>query len=165
MPSHRQLLTEPHAKGGTATTGLGLFAPGSAGYAGLKAMYPGSPAYDGTYGDEQAIAEYQSIVQASVVSDGGHTFGTVELDYQNAPDLMEVAVGGGGLPGTPFVPTPASPGPGLNPRNIPTIDPTLINPGGGGYGVGDGLASPAATSVNVARQTIGNLISGRSTPR
>lgn len=165
MPSHHQLLTEPHAKGGTATTGLGLFSPGSADYAAMRAMYPGSPAYDGTYGDNEVVTAYQAIVQAPVANDGGHTFGTVNINYQDSPDLSTVVVGGGGLPGTPYSPTPASPGPGLNPRNIPTIDPALIKKGGGGAGVGDGLASPSKTSVGIARQTIGNLIFGKSKPR
>lgn len=164
MPSHRQLLTLPNARGGGATTGLGVFAPGSADYAAMRAMYPGSPAYDGTYGDDQVVAKYDEV-NTSPINDGGHTFGLVNLDYSDAPDLSTVTVGGGGLPGTPYSPTPASPGPGMNPRNIPTIDPALIRRGSGGYGVGDGLASPSNTSVNVARQRIGNLIFGRSTPR
>jgi hypothetical protein len=164
MPSHRQLLTTPAPKGGGATTGLGVFAPGSADYAAMRAMYPGSPAYDGTYDDAHVVAEFETV-SASPINDGGHTFGTVNTDFTDAPDLTTVATGGGGLPGTPYSPTPAAPGPGMNPRNIPTLDPSHIRQGGGGYGVGDGLASPAATSVNIARQRIGNLIFGRSTPR
>jgi hypothetical protein len=127
-------------------------------------MYPGSPAYDGTYGDAQVVTKYDEV-NTSPINDGGHTFGTVNLDYSDAPDLSTVTTGGGGLPGTPYSPTPASPGPGLNPRNIPTIDRSLIRGGSGGYGVGDNLASPANTSRVIARQRIGNLIFGRSTPR
>ena len=166
MPSHRQLLTQPIARGGGATTGLGVFALGSADYTAMRAMYPGSPAYDGTYDDAHVIAKYNEV-NTSPINDGGHTFGLVNLDWAGAPDLSTVAVGGGGLPGTPYSPTPAAPGPGMNPRNIPTIDPAILRDqrGGGGYGVGDGLASPSNTSVNIARQRIGNLIFGRSTPR
>lgn len=164
MSSHRQLLTQPIPHGGGASTGLGIFALGSADYAAMRAMYPGSPAYDGTYDDDHVVAKYNEV-NTSPINDGGHTFGLVNLNFSDAPDLSTVAVGGGGLPGTPYGPTPASPGPGMNPRNIPTIDPALIRRGGGGYGVGDGLASPSNTSVNVARQRIGNLIFGRSTPR
>jgi hypothetical protein len=127
-------------------------------------MYPGSPAYDGSYDDAHVIAKYEEV-NTSPINDGGHTFGLVNLDYADAPDLSTVVVGGGGLPGTPYSPTPASPGPGMNPRNIPTIEPALISRGGGGYGVGDGTVSPSTTSVNVSRQRIGNLIFGRSTPR
>jgi hypothetical protein len=127
-------------------------------------MYPGAPAYDGTYDDTHVIAKYNEV-NTSPINDGGHTFGLVNRDYSDAPDLSTVRTGGGGLPGTPYSPTPASPGPGMNPRNIPTIDPALIRRGGGGYGIGDGLSSPSDTSVNVARQRIGNLIFGRSTPR
>jgi len=164
MPSHRQLLTVPAPKGGNASTGLGMFAQGSADYSALRAQFPGSPAYDGTY-DDAAVVNLYNTVQTSPVNDGGHTFGTVNIDYSDAPNLAEVAVGGGGLPGTPYSPTPASPGPGMNPRNIPTLDPANIHKGGGGYGIGDGLASPSNTSVNVGRQKIGNLIFGKSTPR
>lgn len=161
MPSHRQLLTVPSAKGGAATTGLGVFAPGSADYAAMRIMYPGSPAFDGTYDDEHVIAKYEEV-NTSPINDGGHTFGLVNLDYADAPDLSTVVTGPGGLPGTPYSPTPASPGPGMNPHNMPAY---AGNRGGGGYGVGDGTASPSDTSRNVARQRIGNLIFGRSTPR
>lgn len=164
MPSHRQLLTVPTPRGGGASTGLGVFSKGSADYAALRAMYPGSPAYDGTYDDEKVVAKYDEV-NTSPINDGGHTFGLVNLDYSDAPDLATVAVGGGGLPGTPYSPTPAAPGEGMNPRGIPTVDPSLIHRGGGGYGVGNGLASPSDTSRVVARQRIGNLIFGRSTPR
>jgi hypothetical protein len=164
MPSHRQLLTTPTPKGGRSTMGLGIFAQGSADYQAMRAMYPGSPAYDGTYADEQVIATYNEE-NVSPINDGGHTFGLVNLNFADAPDLTTVRTGGGGLPGTPYSPTPASPGPGMNSRNIPTIDPNLIRRGGGGYGVGDGLVSPSETSVNISRQRIGSLIFGRSTPR
>ena len=163
MPSHRQLLTQPIAKGGRATIGLGTFSLGSSNYAALRAMYPGSPAYDGTYDDEHVVTTYNDV-NTSPINDGGHTFGLVNLDYADAPDLTTVATGGGGLPGTAWSPTPAAPGPGMNAHNIPTIDPANINRGGGGYGIGDGLTSPATASATIARQRIGNLIFGRSTP-
>lgn len=164
MPSHRQLMTTPQAKGGKAKTGLGVFGLGSADYTSLRALYPGSPAYDGTYGDDQVTATRDELNQ-SPLNDGGHTFGTVNLDFSDAPDLRTVQTGGGGLPATPYAPNPASPGPGLNPRNLPAVDPAFIHFGGGGYGIGDGLASPKDTSLNISRQKIGNLIFGRSTPR
>lgn len=164
MPSHRQLLTTPIARGGNASIGLGVFAPGSANYSALRALYPGSPAYDGTYDDARVIAKFDEV-NTSPINDGGHTFGLVNRDYSDAPDLSTVAIGGGGLPGTPYGPNPASPGPGMNPRNIPAVDRNLLPRGGGGYGVGDNFASPSNTSTNIARQRIGNLIFGRSTPR
>lgn len=164
MPSHRQLLTVPSPKGGGASTGLGVHALGSSDYSGLREMYPGSPAYDGTYDDAAVVAQYNAG-QASPINDGGHTFGLVNTDFSDAPDLTTVVTGGGGLPGTPYSPNPASPGPGMNPRNIPAVDPAKIHRGGGGAGNGDGLASPSATSINISRQRIGNLIFGRSTPR
>jgi hypothetical protein len=162
MPSHRQLLTQPQPKAGGASTGLGTFSLGSADYASLRSSFPGSPAYDGSYEDAKVVATYEDVNQ-SPLNDGGHTFGLVKTDFSDSPDLNTVATGGGGLPGTPYGPNPASPGPGLNPTNIPEKD--VIRVGGGGYGVGDGLANPANTRVNIARQKIGNLIFGKSTPR
>jgi hypothetical protein len=164
MPSHRQLITVPQPKAGGASTGLGTFAPGSADYASLRSSFPGSPAYDGTYADDAVVAKYEEV-NTSPLNDGGHTFGLVKTDFSDAPDLSTVATGGGGLPGTPYGPNPSSPGPGLNPTNIPDRDRASIRTGGGGYGIGDGLASPSATRVNIARQRIGNLIFGKSTPR
>lgn len=164
MPSHRQLLTVPAPHGGTAQTGLGVFAPGSADYSAMRALYPGSPAYDGTYDDAHVVTTYNAQM-TSPINDGGHTFGTVDTDFSDAPDLSTVAVGAGGLPSTPYSPNPVAPGPGMNPASMVAVDPALVRRGGGGYGVGDGLASPSDTSRNIARQRIGNLIFGRSTPR
>jgi hypothetical protein len=164
MPSHRQLLTSPQPKAGGASTGLGTFSPGSADYASLRESFPGSPAYDGSYEDEKVVAKYEEV-NLSPLNDGGHTFGLVKTDFSDSPDLTTVATGGGGLPGTPYGPNPSSPGPGLNPTNIPHRDAASIRVGGGGAGVGDGLANPANTRVNIARQKIGNLIFGKSTPR
>jgi hypothetical protein len=166
MPSARQLLTNPIPKGGNATTGLGVFTLGSADYSALRAMYPGSPAYDGTYDDDHVISTYNQL-NVSPINDGGYYFGTFNLDFSDAPDLTTVKTGGGGLPGTPYSPNTASPGPGLNPKNIPAIDPAILakDKGGGGFGVGDGLASPNNTSKVISRQKIGNLILGSSTPR
>lgn len=84
----------------------------------MRIMYPGSPAFDGTYDDEHVIAKYEEV-NTSPINDGGHTFGLVNLDYADAPDLSTVVTGPGGLPGTPYSPTPASPGPGMNPHNMP----------------------------------------------
>jgi len=86
MPSHRQLLTQPIPHGGGASTGLGIFSLGSADYAAMRAMYPGSPAYDGTYDDDHVITKYNEV-NTSPINDGGHTFGLVNLDYSDAPDL------------------------------------------------------------------------------
>lgn len=164
MPSHRQLLTTPQAKGGTASIGLGINALGSSDYSALRALYPGSPAYDGSYGDEEVVLKYIEVNQ-SPVSDGGVTFGTVDRDYGLAPDLSTVPTGGGGLPISPFAPNPASPGPGLNAVNIPNVDPSKVPQGGGGFGNGSGLVSPSETSRVISRQKMGNLQFGRSTPR
>lgn len=169
MPSHRQLLTEPHAKGGGATTGLGIFSLGSADYAAMRALYPGAPGYNGTYDDTHVISTFETV-SASPISDGGHTFGSVNTDFSDAPNLLDTPTGGGGLPATPYSPNiarPAGDNPGMNPRDVPAVDPAIVSRlrGGGGYGIGDGLTSPDETSRSISRQRIGNLIFGRSTPR
>lgn len=164
MPTFNQLLTEPVARGGSASVGLGIHGLGSSNYASLRTMFPGSPAYDGTYGDVQVVAGYEAIF-VSPISDEGHTFGTVNIDWEDSPDLSTVVTGGGGLPATPYGPNPASPGPGMNYRNIPVVPADRINPGSGGYGIGDGLTSPSETAPRIGRQRIGNLIFGSSTPR
>lgn len=50
--------------------------------------------------------------------DGQQFIGGVSLNYAEAPDLLTVGVGGGGLPSTPFTPNLTSPGPtnGVSPN-------------------------------------------------
>lgn len=156
MATHRQGTTESPV----TTAGLG-----SAGSGDLKILYPGSPLHDGTYTDAKLKEIYSSLVLSAEANDGGHTFGTVSRDYVDAPDMADVKTGGGGLPGTPYSPNIASPGPGMNPKNIPAAgaDATARQPHGGGYGIGDGLASPKEMSAKVAaaNKTLGELIFGQ----
>jgi hypothetical protein len=157
MPTHRQGTTE------TPVTVAGL---GSTSTADLNICFPGSPLYDGTYTDAKLKEIYTALVLDPVINDGGHTFGIFNRGFAGAPKLSDVAVGGGGKPGTPFAPNIASPGPGMNPRNIPAAGAaaTAEQPHGGGYGIGDGLASPDDTSTKVATSSrrLGDLIFGQA---
>lgn len=157
MPTHRQGTTE------APVTVAGL---GSTSTTDLKLCFAGSPLYDGTYTDAKLKEIYSSLVLAPEVNDNGHTFGLFNRGFADAPKLSDVAVGGGGLPGTPFAPNIASPGPGMNPRNIPGAgaEAALNQPHGGGYGVGDGLASPDITSAKVeaTSRRLGDLIFGQA---
>jgi hypothetical protein len=100
------------------------------------------------------------------INDGGHTFGTVNIDYVEAPNLADVVVGGGGLPGSPYGPNIATPPEGQNPADIPAagVAATERARGSGGAFVGNGLTSPSATAAVISRQKIGSLQKGKSTP-
>lgn len=142
-----------------------MYGLGSSDTGDLQVLYPASPVYNGDLTDEFVDENYNTLSQAGVISDGGHTFGEVNRDYQDAPNLEEVVTGGGGLPGSPFAPNPASPSTtGMNPSDIPAVTDAVMEHarGGGGAGVGDGLTSPHTTSARTARQRIGNLILGKS---
>ena len=139
---------------------------GSSDTANLRALYPGSPVYRGELTDEIATANFMTEVLSGEINDGGHTFGTVDIDYRGAPNLADVEVGGGGLPGSPYGPNIATPPEGQNPADIPSagVEATERARGSGGAFVGNGLASPSDTSAVISRQTIGSLQKGKSTP-
>jgi hypothetical protein len=132
----------------------------------LQAAFPGSPVYSGDLTDDVAKNQYMNIVTDATVNDGGHTFGTVDLNYTGAPNMADVEVGGGGLPGSPYAPNIASPPTGQNPADIPAsgVEATELAKGSGGAFPGDGLANPKDTSVVISNQRIGSLLKGTSTP-
>lgn len=169
MPSHRQIKVNPPVR----SYGLG-----SSDTADMQILYPGSPIYAGRYDDAIVEATAQEF-QDGLVPDGGHTFGSVNLDYgpsasnpEGAPDLADVEVGGGGLPGSPYAPNIASaPEDPHNPRNIPEAgaEVTQRKQGGGGAfnsppgsPTNIGVPSPKDTSARIASQRLGALIYGRS---
>lgn len=157
MPTHRQIKVEPPVR---------VYGNGSSDTAGLKTLYPGSPVNDGSLTDAITEQIFEDMNMAPVLNDGGHTFGTVERDYQGAPNLEEVTVGGGGLPGTPYSPNPGvAPTDYHNPAGIPAEAAAIAteHKGSGGYGIGDGLLSPNKTSEKIGRRRIGDLIFGKST--
>ncbi len=130
----------------------------------VKASFPASPIHSGEMTVESIKQQFQDEVIDGTVNDGGHTFGTFNRDYAEAPDLNEVETGGGGLPATPFVPNPVSPGPGSinatdqgeapdgfgqNPSNVP------------GSGVGSQL-QPKASSEAQSSGRLGDYVMGRA---
>lgn len=163
MPTHRQLVVEV-----PSTTR----ANGSSDTEALKTAYPGSPLYNNVGGEPSYLtdASVQEFFEGEVidgeVDDSGHTFGTFNRDYVDAPNLEEVVTGGGGLPGSPYAPNVASPPEGQNPADIPAEGAAVTEAarGGGGPFQGSTLTSPHETSVNVARQKIGTLMFGDSEP-
>jgi len=147
------------------------FAKGSRSQQNLNSAYPDSPLYDGSYLPEIVEKMSEAVlngegdgpdVQGGIVNDGGHFFGTVDLNYSDAPVLADVETGGGGLPSTPYTPNLVSPGPGsVSAGDQDAYDGTVKATGQWGSGL-PGTTSPSSTSTEISKQTIGDLISGKS---
>lgn len=154
MPTHKQITVDA-----ISTTR----ALGSSDTATLQSSFPASPIYAGTLTADTVLDLGYDLTDGTV-NDGGHTFGTFSLDYRDAPNMADVKTGGGGLPGSPFVPAPGSPGPGsMNPADIPAPPSDFPADPGTEYGSGrDGTTSPSVTSAEIANQTIGSYIFGKS---
>jgi hypothetical protein len=153
MPTHRQNTTESVF----TERGLGKSASNS-----LRAAFSNSPLYNGEWTDTQ-VHKYWSIdVQSTPINDGGHTFGVFNQDYEGAPDVGDVEVGGGGLPAGPYVPTTASPNVegSINPADLPEVPAT---PRTNIYGSGPGISLSAKDSAKgISRKTLGSYIMGKS---
>lgn len=120
----------------------------------------GIAAFNGDGGPGDSIPNIG--VRNGIINDGGHAFGSYDLNYSGAPDLETVAVGGEGLPASAFVPNLASPGPGSTaPQDQPEYVGSLPTKGEE-YGSGVGAESPSASSPQIASQKIGSYILGRS---
>lgn len=144
----------------------------------LQAMFPNSPIYNGDMSDAERKKSFQGLALDGNVNDSvevagvqvpggqGHGVNSYERDFADAPDMNNVATGGGGLPASPYVPNLASPGPGsVNAADQPVYTGELPDPenrSNFGTGLG-GLAQPAETSNNISKQNIlETYISGRS---
>ena len=98
-------------------------------------------------------------VANGAVNDGGYMFGTVDLNYSDAPDLNTVVTGGGGLPASPYVPNIASADgavPSGQPEYLGEL-PKKSNLYGSGQG---GVVSPSDTSKLISSQKLGELVLG-----
>jgi len=124
-------------------------------------QYAGDSALLGGGGFGDAITNIG--VSNGIVNDGGYFYGTFDLNFSDAPNLEDVATGGEGLPASPYVPNPTSPGPGsLNPYDQAPFEGTLPSPGNE-YGSGLGsIVSPQTTTREIASNRLGSYISGRS---
>ena len=174
MPSHRQATVAPFGPAGTG--GLGhrtdanlkaafQYSPLYSEYTETTVLNAGISALNGNGGAGVSIPTI-GVSEGGVVNDGGHTFGTYSLNYDNAggpPDQSVVPTGGGGLPASGYIPNLSSTVPGdISPTQQPEYAGTLPE-AGVEYGVGlGGLAKPVETTPNVASQTIGSYIKGRS---
>ena len=130
----------------------------------LAASFPASPIHSGDMTPDSIREQYQKEVLNAVINDEGHTFGTYDTSYTNAPDVgTEVDTDKHNLP-SGFVPNPTSPGPG----SANAADKPAPPEGFGqtpsdtwGSGVGSQL-SPQASSEAISGQTLGDYILGRS---
>ena len=147
------------------------FGLGSRGAENLRTAYRGSPIYEAEY-DIDGVEDLQKIVLQGetgdvagttngVVNDNGKYFGIFDLNYTGAPNLARVEAGGDGQPSSPFTPNLTSPGPGsMNASDQGSTAPPRSRPQ---YGSGLGSAvSPSSTSGEIAAQTVGSLLSGKS---
>ena len=109
------------SKQDTTVTGESSSAMGKRDTERLKAAYASSPLY-GSGGDLEPLTEDGTLgspmrkwYDDNVLSgeqDQNPLFGTVGMDYTSAPNISNVATGGGGKPAGPRVPSTASPGEG-----------------------------------------------------
>ena len=133
----------------------------------LRSAFSASPVYAGEITDAERKRLFQELALDGTVV-GGNGVNSYNRDFAGAPDVTEVATGGGGLPASPYMPNLTSPGPGsISAADQPVYNGELPNPENNvefGSGLG-GLANPADTSPRIAEQnivTIGSYISGRS---
>lgn len=145
-----------------------VFQAGKSDRAALQAAFPQSPTF--TMNDE---AVYQSFINPPELQNGiivgSPDFPEgVNKDFTNAPDLTQVQTGGSGLPGLPYAPNPASANEAFVASTIPEMPRETIERirGAGGFGTGDGTASPNVTAARIVanrRRRLGdNLPMGRS---
>jgi hypothetical protein len=155
MPTHSQITVEPDEN---------QTASGSkANRAALKSMFGTAP-YHNDYTKEQVKSLAQALLLDGEVNDMGHTFGTYNRDYTDAPDYGDVEVGAGGLPASAWSPNPSSPADGVNnPGSMPAAPDGYgtVPADNWGNGVGSQL-SPKASSAAISTQKIGDLPSNRS---
>ncbi len=155
MPTHKQGTVEPVI----TTRDLGR-----SGTNDLRTMYATSPINKGDLTPDAIRMQYQEEVLDGITNDGGHTFGEFDKSYTDAPDYGDVPTGGEGLPASPFVPNPSSPGEGsVNPSAQPSApDGFGSSPSDTPFvGVGSQL-SPKASSEKIAGQTLGDYGLGKS---
>lgn len=156
MPTHSQ---------GTVKSPVSNFSLGKTGTNNVAAIFEGSPIHSGELTEDSVKEQYQNEVLDAEINDGGHTFGTFQTGYVDAPDLNNVESGGAGLPASPYGPNPMSPGEGsANPADQPEApdgwaDGQLSNPPFPGVG---SQLSPRIASEKIGGTTIGSYMLGKS---
>ena len=137
---------------------------GSRNQTNLDAMFAASPLYTDYNDDDVVKALYVDEALDGLVT-SGLGFNSFNRDYteNDAPNLAEVETGGEGLPASPYVPNPTSPGPGNMTANSIAPYTGELPEAGGEFGSGIGATlSPSVSSAEIEKQTLGSYISGRS---
>ena len=141
--------------------------------AALQHLFAGSPIHSGDVNDEERIALMKDLllgdgpITKGEQSDDGHTFSSVNLNYEGAggaPDYSNVPTGGAGLPASPWVPNPSSPADGVNnPGSIPEAPDGYgtVPADNWGSGVGSQL-SPSASAKAISQRDVRDLPKTRS---
>lgn len=135
----------------------------------MKAVFAAQPYGTGTpydLTDDKQRDAWVAELKDGEINDGGNTFGTVNLDFSGATDIKpeDIKTGPAGLPGTPWTPNTASPGPGsVNPLDLPAPpeQPKKSTPA---FIRGDGALMPGNTSDKVGKQKLSDIMSGQSYP-
>lgn len=124
-----------------------------------RLIYSSSPFYNGTTRDEDIRKSFFQPAELSSdgkLNDGGYAFGTTDRYYQQTPNLNEVPVGGGGLPGSPYGPNIATPTRGHDPSSIPASGveaaQRLASRSAGAW-VGNSLKSPHESTLSIIDPT------------
>ena len=156
MPTHSQ---------GTVKTNVTEFALGKTGTNNVASIFQKSPIHSGDVTADSIKEQFQNEVLDAEINDAGHTFGTFNTSYAEAPDLNDVETGGKGLPSSPYGPNPMSPGEGsAEAADQPEApggwaDGQLSNPPFSGVG---SQLQPKASSEKISGATIGSYIRGKS---
>ena len=132
--------------------------------AGIALMFASSPIHSQAISDTEREAAWQAVLDANTgtaeAPEQNDMFPNVNLNFgENAPDLSLVTVGGAGLPATPYVPNPTSPGA----ENKFSLTNQVEAPSTFKTSLGTSTpANPKNTSANIAAQTLGDYIKGAS---
>ena len=163
MPSHTQ--TTVDIKASTRGIGNSPDRVSTSDSNSLAASFAGSPIHNGELTPEERRAYFQSEVLDATINDEGHTFGTYDTSYTDAPDVAnDVDIDAHNLPSA-FVPNPTSPGPGngLNAASKPAPPEGFGQSPSDTWGSGVGSQlSPKASSEAISGHTLGDYIAGEA---
>jgi hypothetical protein len=161
MPSAKQIKVEvPPTDGSLARVS-------SSNTARLQSIYKDSPIYKGEINDAKLLEGYR-VILTGVTNDGGHTFGTISMDYEGSGDQTppvygDVKTGGEGLPASAWVPNPSSPGPGsMNPADQVEVEGFGVNPSDTPFTGAGSQLSPSDSSKKLGALKLGEYLKGRA---
>ncbi len=149
------------------------FGLGTSNAATLALAYPKSPLAQLGADADQVLVD---VFLTRVLGEGGATTefdpvlfpDGVDHNYGSAPNLDEVVVGGGGLPGSPYAPNIASPAVGADPASVPAIGVEItqqLKGAGSPFPARPTTNKPDKSSALISRQTLVNLQFGSSEPQ